>query len=184
MAGFFSAILGLWGRENSSPKYRMTDVYQGLRDQVFSLNPQTVGLQPDKAKPVWGIMMETGYPEAVVSLLTIADGTVSLYFSNGGGIIGLGQHEAPHKISQELLALVSKSLSDFNSTSDRSLPSRGMTKFYVFTFDGVLASEAQEDDLGNNRHKTSPLFHKAHELITAILSVDEKLNKNTNAPKP
>jgi hypothetical protein len=30
-----------------------------------------------------------------VSLLALADGTASLYFSNGGGIIGAGQKERP-----------------------------------------------------------------------------------------
>ena len=36
---------------------------------------------------VWGVVMETGYPEAVVTLVSLGDRTTSLYFSNGGGII-------------------------------------------------------------------------------------------------
>jgi len=92
--------------------------------------------------------METGYPDAVVSLLAIGDGTVSLYFSNGGGIIGLGQHEEPNKVSKELLQMTSQFLSDFSSTTERTLPAPDMTRFYVFTFDGTLVVEAKEDQFG------------------------------------
>lgn len=37
--------------------------------------------------------METGYEEAVFSLRCITEGSISIYFSNGGGMIGIGEHE-------------------------------------------------------------------------------------------
>jgi hypothetical protein len=40
--------------------------------------------------PILALLMETGYPEAVATLVAVADGTSSLYFSNGGGFIGVG----------------------------------------------------------------------------------------------
>ena len=44
--------------------------------------------------------------ESVASLVSIADGTTSLYFSNGGGIIGAGQHQKVRDASARLIALV------------------------------------------------------------------------------
>jgi hypothetical protein len=35
-------------------------------------------------------VMETGYPEALVTLVALSEGIASLYLSNGGGIIGPG----------------------------------------------------------------------------------------------
>jgi hypothetical protein len=35
-----------------------------------------------------GVLMETGYDSATVTLFALSDGTTSLYFSNGGGVIG------------------------------------------------------------------------------------------------
>ena len=41
-------------------------------------------LRPD----VWGVLMELGLEQGVATMVAFADGTVSLYFSGGGGIIG------------------------------------------------------------------------------------------------
>ena len=70
-------------------KRKVADVFLDLRNQVISLDPSKIGLKPDESNPIFGILMETGYKDAVVSLSAIGDGTVSLYFSNGGGIIVL-----------------------------------------------------------------------------------------------
>jgi len=71
------------------------DVLGEMREQVFSTRPQTIDVAPasDQTR-IWVVVMETGYPEAVASLVVVADGTTSLYFSNGGGIIGAGEHSS------------------------------------------------------------------------------------------
>ena len=38
----------------------------------------------------------------------------------------------------------------------------------LVTAGGIYTSEAAEDDLGNERHPFSPLFHKGQELITKV----------------
>ena len=47
---------------------------------------------------------------------------------------------------------------------------------------GVTTAEAKEEDLGYGRHQLSPLFHKGHELISEIRTVDEKLRVEQGAP--
>jgi hypothetical protein len=42
--------------------------------------------------------------------------------------------------------------------------------------------EGMENDMGNNRLPISPLFHKAHELISQIRIVDEKRHAEQGAP--
>jgi len=72
---------------------KIADIYTSLRNQALSLNSTQIDIKVDQSNPIFGILMETGYKDAVVTLSAIGDGSVSLYFSNGGGIIGLGQHE-------------------------------------------------------------------------------------------
>jgi hypothetical protein len=94
MASFIASLLGLFSCNKEQPNnYQMADVYRDLRQQVLTLDPAKIGLPSSDKNQIHGVLMETGYPEAVATLVTIADGTVSLYFSNGGGIIGVGQHE-------------------------------------------------------------------------------------------
>jgi hypothetical protein len=104
MASFFSFIAGLISPSASATDYRVADAYSGLRNMVLRTKPDSVGVKLKDAKEVWGVVMETGYPEAVASLVALADGTVSLYFSNGGGIIGLGPHAGPHRAAQSFLS--------------------------------------------------------------------------------
>jgi hypothetical protein len=117
---------------------------------------------------VFAVLMETGYPEAVATLLAVADGTVSLYFSNGGGIIGGGEHEPIRKVSRELITLAQSCVPNSNLADSFPLPKPGYVRCYLVTDGGVHTFEAPEEDLGYERHPCSPLFHKGHELITAI----------------
>ncbi len=48
--------------------------------------------------------METGYREAVATLVGVVDGTSSLYFSNGGGFIGAGSHAAVAEANRTFVA--------------------------------------------------------------------------------
>jgi hypothetical protein len=179
MSCFFASLMGLFGLGKSAPKeYKTTGAFPDLRHQVLSLDPATIGLAATRSNPVWGVVMETAYPEAVATLVTLGDGTVSLYFSNGGGIIGAGQHEGPRKAGEALLALAPHFISHAQPTRVFPLPAEGHTRFYFLCFDGVLTAEAEEADLGNNRLPLSPLFHKAHEVITAARLVDERQRGN------
>ncbi len=175
MAGILSSIMGWFGCGKADKNvYKTAEIYQNLRQQVLTLDPEKIGLTPKNSKGVWGVLMESGYPEAVATLVTLADGTVSLYFSNGGGIIGVGQHEGPRKACEEFLSFAPEFLAQTTPTTEFPLPIKGHTRFYFLTFDGIFTAEAKEDDLENNRLPLSPLFYKAHEVITQARIVDEK----------
>jgi hypothetical protein len=149
--------------------YVPAQVYLGLRSQALGLTSAQAG----NSDATFGVLMETGYAEAVVSLLALADGTASLYFSNGGGIIGAGQKERPAVAARSLVAFAAHNLDLLMPTVGYPLPTPKHTRFYVLTSSGVLTADAPEDDLGNNRHVLSPLFYAAQELITEIRTSDE-----------
>ncbi len=153
----------------------MAEAYAGLREMVFTTTPLSIGLKP-AADEVWGVVMETGYPKAVASLVALADGTVSLYFSNGGGIIGLGPHPEPNRLGKELITSAQRFVTQAKLTKVYPLPQPIYTRFYLLTGNGVVTVEAKEDDLGNQRNSFSPLFYKAQDLISAIRVVDEQRN--------
>jgi hypothetical protein len=139
--------------------------YDALRSQVLTLKPEALGPEPAGAG-VHGVVMETGYPEAVVTLVAIADGTVSLYFSNGGGMIGLGAHAGPRNAGLELISKAASFLGSMAPAKSFPLPAKGATQFYVLTREGPFTAGARGEDLGLNRHPLSPLFHAAQEVIT------------------
>lgn len=171
MKKFWSSLP--FGAKSQPQGYKIEKGYQVLRDRLFGLTQGDIGIQGDDKSGAWGVVMETGYPRAVVTLVALADGSASLYFSSGGGIIGAGENDGPRDVAQ----LLTKQAAPFATNCERvtqfPLPADGVTKFYILTFDGVMSAETLEDDLGNNRHVLSPLFHGAHALISEIRKLDD-----------
>src|SRR4051812_48333664 len=61
-----------------------------LRNNVFKLKVEDIGLTHEKSPLVWGSMMELGYPDVAVSLVVLADGSCSVYLTDGNGAVGCG----------------------------------------------------------------------------------------------
>ena len=167
--------------EHQEALYKPAGIYVSLREQVLRLTAEQVRFSPTPENPkVLAVVMETGYPEAVATLASVTDGAASLYFSNGGGIIGAGENEAPKVASKELVRAAEQFVKDCKQTAEFPLPTKSYTRFYLVTVDGVFTAEVLENDLGNNRHKLSPLFHKAQNLITTVRLTEEEKQKGGN----
>lgn len=156
----------------AQPTYEMKDIYLSMRGMILSLDSEKIGELKDK--PVWAVLMETGYPEAAVTLVAVADGAASLYFSNGGGMIGAGEHENVRPASLGLVKMSEGYLADMKKVDDFPTATPGNTTFYVVTPNGVFTYTARENDLGEKRDKFSRLFYQGQELITQMRLAEEK----------
>ena len=162
--GIVSSLLGFFSPPTSH--YKIADVYRGLRSQVFALKASDSLIRPESE--VLATVMETGYPEAVATLVAVGDGTASLYFSNGGGIIGMGEREGPRKACAAFLSSVEKYLGQMSKVKSYPLPKPGQTIFYVCTVHGVFSAERPEQVLGEGGDPLSPLFFSGQNLITEM----------------
>ena len=112
------------------------NVYIGLRQQILTLAPATVGLAPSPLHPhVYGGLMEMGIGDAVATLVVVADGTTSFYFSTGGGIIGAGVHETVKGPSKAFLAALERHMGELSPDPSEQTPSAGMIYLRALTFD-------------------------------------------------
>lgn len=93
---------------------------------------------------------------------------MSLYFSNGGGIIGAGEHAPVREVAAKFLSAAAGYVPQAAVAQQFPLPSRGRVRFYLVTPQGTYTAEAAEDDLGYERHRFAPLFHQGHELIATV----------------
>jgi hypothetical protein len=147
------------------------EVYAGLRRQVIDLQAGQLGDEFAQV-PILALLMETGYEKAVATLVAVADGTTSLYFSTGGGIIGAGAHESVALASRRWLEAGATFLEQLEPVADPPLPVPGQTQFVAVTNDGIRAAVALEEDLGGNRHPLSPLYYAAQEVITQVRLIE------------
>lgn len=158
-----------------STTYEVADIYKQLRDRAFHAKPGN----PEALKSVagsvpFGILMETGYPQAVITLVAYDTGDASLYFSNGGGVIGGIGHETVQVAARQFVNKARASIQSMSKSRDTSLPPLGIVRFHVLTTDGVITTEASENDLGNGGSGLSPLFYAGQEVITQLRLATEK----------
>lgn len=160
-----------------------TTIYTSLRSAILSLVPQEAGIFPTPSAPlVWGVLMETGYPQGIVTLVCLADGTTSLYFSSGGGILGSGETLPVARASRRVVEVAEKFLPEIPPTDGFPLPEVRQVQFIFLTFGGPHATRADEAGLGYQQHALSPLFYCAQEVLTQVRLLQEKQPAQTPPP--
>lgn len=175
------ALLGL-GAQTAPEAPANQSVIDGMRTMALNLKAEEIGLTPeDFPNEVFGVLMETGFESGSFTLLVIADGTTSLYFSNGGGIIGAGTHENVKKASSMLLSGANHFHAQTKSASSFPYPSNGEVKFYFIGRSGVTSYSANEVDLGENRDPLSKLFHVSHMVISELRQIEETRHKDNES---
>lgn len=148
------------------------EIYNSLRGRALSITAAELD-EIHADSPVLGIIMDTGYPEAVATLVGLADGTTSLYFSNGGGMIGGGQHPQIAEATQRLIDVAAGAIGRLRPESDFPLPAEGMTHLIAVTPQGRLGASAPEAELGSGDHALSDFFFAAQDVITELRMVEE-----------
>jgi len=157
-----------FGRKRDAEQPPPAEVYVGLRQQLLRLMPDQLDDGAFADAPILALLMETGYPEAVATLVAVVDGTSSLYFSNGGGFIGAGTHAAVAEASGRWLETGREFLPELSVITDPPLPTEGMTQFVAVTPEGLRGVVAVEEELGEGQHGLSPLFYAGQDVITQI----------------
>jgi hypothetical protein len=150
-------------------------IYTTLRNRILSLNPSEVGIQPSEAAPnVWGVLMEIGLEEAVVTLATLVDGTTSLYYSTGGGMLGSGSYAPVAQAARGLIMEAEGRFWEMAPVEAYPLPEAGRVRFYALTYQGHYTAEASEKELGEGQHALSALFYLAHRVIGTLRQLSER----------
>jgi hypothetical protein len=122
--------------------------------------------------------MEVALPSGVGTIVSVRDGTASLYASTGGGV--LGGHSAREE-AKRFVAEAEKHLAGMKPAKSFPYPEVGRVKFYVLTREGVYSAEADEKELVRGRHALSPLFLAGNDVLTGLRTASERA-KPTGKP--
>ncbi len=177
MRHWLAALLSLFGvvpaAASPPPASQAVEMVRELRSMAFGLTAADIGVtRENHAAAVWGVLMETRLDEGYFTLVVLADGSTSLYYSTGGGVIGSGDHDAVRRAGIAYLAQAEQALPATTAATSTAPPAPGETRFHLLTFDGMRSYAAPEIELGEGRDRLAPLFHAAHAVITAVLQTD------------
>ena len=156
---------------DESPEARKGNPYSDLRIAVLNLKGPEIGLK-ENSPEIIACLMETGYEDGSATLVMVADGTVSLYTSNGGGTIGAGEHEKIRDEAKTFLKLALAKVAEMQPVTSYPVPINGHTTFYFKKSGKIYSHTEKEDDLGNNRSTFSKIFLQGHAVISGIQEME------------
>jgi hypothetical protein len=155
---------------------------QHLRSQALFADAGSIGIQttPDAA---WAVVMDSAHDAGSISVVSLIDGSTSIYFSRGGGVIGAGAHARVARASVAFVRAADAVLDRFTPAASTAHPPPGLTRFLLRTGSALLAADARELDLGAGAHPLSPLFHAGQNVITAVREQFETAGAAESRPR-
>jgi hypothetical protein len=161
-------------RKKPGEKESPAEAYMRLRYQALTTIAARLGL-PGELKPdtPYGVVMEMGIPNSVVTLAAFADGDARLYYKTGGGMVGGISHENVRRAAQEFVGLSRKVLGRMTRVTEYPLPEPDRVRFYVLTPRGVFSTETDRQRLGEIASDLSTLFRSGQEVVTQMREVQE-----------
>ena len=160
-------------KEKKKKKKGSNNSVEELREKLFTLNPKTLDIAPSEHLPrVWGFIMELFISQTWINLICIADGTVSIYFGHGGGIIGAGEHDSVRNAASVCLKKSEEILDHLKNFDPTHIQNEEKIKFHMLTFDGIRSDEAETDEINSGNHYLSELHYYAQNVITEVRSVE------------
>lgn len=145
----------------------MASIYLGLRDQALRTTRAAAGAAAGTppADP-YGVVMDLARADGQATVVAMAGGQASIYFSGGGGSIG-GEGNPQINKAARLAVLSARSVvSQTQPTRDFSLPGPGYVQFYVLTQAGVRTARFEEAALHDSTQAFHELYFAMHDVIT------------------
>lgn len=115
--------------------------------------------------------MELGLGKGVATIVSLVDGTTSMYLSSGGGVIGAGGHDHVRQASSRFVLKGEEYLLRFSPTESFPVPGPEQVFFYALTYEGGFVVEAPYDEMMAERSELTPLFAAGQDVITALRTI-------------
>ena len=146
-------------RKNPYPRLRALALYS-------KRIPNSIPKPSSPTEP-WGVVMDWVLSAAVATVVAFSDGSASVYFSSGGGLLGGQAHETIRNAARQAVAVAAEFQPQMELTTDFPLPRPGIVVFYLLTDSGVFTSSAFESALKTRSHALSKLGDAMQEVISA-----------------
>jgi hypothetical protein len=126
--------------------------------------PRTIGAPSTPEEP-WGVLMDWALPNGTATVMSMIDGSASVYLSSGGGFIGGQGIETVRAAAQRAVAEARLVQRPKKPTTDFVLPSEHGVIFYLLTDAGVFSLRATEGELRSAEHPLRKLGDAMQSVI-------------------
>ncbi len=160
----------IYNQDSQNDEY----TYASMRKLAFSFTHEDMGVKMGNDYQVYGVVVDMGVDNRnTATMICFIDGTTSLYFSEGGGIIGAGQHEAVNKAVLTFLENCFQALPITKlAESIDVLPKENHHTFYLFTKAGIFSIDMDIKDA--QKSKEAQLLFSQSQLVLNEISKSSK----------
>jgi hypothetical protein len=109
--------------------------------------------------------MDINHGGMTLTVVAAADGSASLYFSNGGAYLGGKAEEPIRRAAQRAVEVAGETQLLTHETATFPLPRPGEVIFYLLTDLGVYTVRALQDDLNSTSHPLRRLGDAMQDVI-------------------
>jgi hypothetical protein len=149
-----------------------------LRAKLLAMSPADLKLEPTPHLPrVWAALLDWGLRGASATIAVVADGTVSMYTSAGGGMIGAGQHQQIHMPAARFLKTVEAIVDSLPAATEAPLPREGEAAIVALTYEGMRRGLV-ELKLLSPKDPFARGWVAGQDLITALRELQDTLEKD------
>lgn len=168
----------LWPRDSLLAKTERGNRWEGI--DTFAPNPLMdlrdqllAGAAPaDFAKStdlqLWGVVSEFGSSTSTTTLVTLDDGTCSLYTSSGGAVVDAGTRPAVQEAVERVVDLGKQLAPSLTPTRELTLPQPGEASFFALLSEGVVGFRAPVDEILDSHPEVAELYGAVQAVISAI----------------
>jgi hypothetical protein len=150
------------------------DAGRELRKMALTKSAREFGFQPTKAFPrIYGILMDWPLGEQTATIVSMCDGTASLYTTSTFGIIGGIGHESVRAAALRFVTAAEKHHDDATAAVNYPYPKTGRVRFYLLSFDGVRVIEVDEAALKSGKGACSDLWTEGQRVLTELRLVTQ-----------
>jgi hypothetical protein len=138
----------------------------------MSSTPELAGwaAQPE-GRLVYGGILDWALDRGMATLFALDDGTASLYWSTGGGVIGGKFHESVNRAAKAFVLAFEPFVANMDPDVTGEPGPRGTTDLRALTSGGRLVVRATTDEFGKGHHQMSGVFNSAQALIFELSQI-------------
>jgi hypothetical protein len=116
--------------------------YLGLRQLALDTKPEDIGITLDNNEQVYAAVVDIKLTNGIVTLVCFFDGTVSLYYQNGGGMLGMGQkYEEIKDAGMSFLFSAGQTLQFLKPAQNFNLPDNNVVNAYLLSKENIYKAE-------------------------------------------
>ena len=148
-----------------------------LRGKLLATAPADLKIKASQHLPhVWAALLDWGMAGGTATIAVVADGTVSMYTSAGGGMIGAGQHQSIHMPAARFLKTVEAIAASLARATEAPLPGAGEAAIVALTYEGMRRGLV-ELKLLSAKDPFARAWVAGQDLITALRELQDRLQK-------